>query len=167
MNFQTMTKQRKFILIAAAIGIISMFLPWINFGFLGSINGMHGEGIIVFLGLAVAGVLAFMGDQTKNIEKSLWMGTLIAGGISALLMVYYFIRMLSNGGLSVLGFGFWLALLASIGVVLAAYMFRTPGDNFKDGFDSLKKDIGTKMNSTTDSGNTNSGTNTGNTNPPL
>ena len=30
MNFQTMNKQRKFVLIAAAVGVISMFLPWIS-----------------------------------------------------------------------------------------------------------------------------------------
>lgn len=36
MNFQTMNKQRKFVLIPAAAGIISMFLPWVRisvFGF--------------------------------------------------------------------------------------------------------------------------------------
>ena len=30
MNFQTMNKQRKFVLIAAAVGVISMFLPWVS-----------------------------------------------------------------------------------------------------------------------------------------
>ena len=163
MNFQTMSKQRKFVLIAAAIGIVSMFLPWFSLGFMGSINGMHGEGIIVFLGLVVAGLLAYMGDQTKNIEKSYWTGTLIAGGIAALVMIYFLIRILSNGGLSLLGFGFWLSFLGSIGVLLAAYMYRTPGDNFKDGFDSLKKDIGSKMNSTNNPNPPNSGP----PNPPL
>ena len=34
MNFQTMNKQRKFVLIAAAIGVISMFLPWISISIL-------------------------------------------------------------------------------------------------------------------------------------
>jgi len=67
MNFQTMNKQRKFVLIAAAVGIISMFLPWISFfGF--SINGMHGSGIVVFLCFAVSGIISLLGDQTKNLE---------------------------------------------------------------------------------------------------
>ena len=30
MNFQTLNKQRKMILIAAAIGLIAVFLPWIK-----------------------------------------------------------------------------------------------------------------------------------------
>jgi Na+/H+ antiporter NhaC len=47
MNFETMSKQRKMILIAAAIGIVSMFLPWVSvFGF--SVNGMNGWGVLVF-----------------------------------------------------------------------------------------------------------------------
>ncbi len=37
MNFQTMNKQRKFILIAAAVGIIAMFLPWVKISFFGII----------------------------------------------------------------------------------------------------------------------------------
>ena len=51
MNFQTMNKQRKFVLIAAAVGIISMFLPWISVSVLGfsqTINGMHDKGFWFF-----------------------------------------------------------------------------------------------------------------------
>lgn len=70
MNFQTMSKQRKFILVSALVGIIAMFLPWIKMPFLGSVNGMHGRGIIVFICFLVAGILAYIGDQTKNLEKT-------------------------------------------------------------------------------------------------
>ena len=61
MNFQTMSKQRKFVLIASAIGIISMFLPWFSFfGF--RISGMHGVGILVFLCFVIRPHIAI----TKN-----------------------------------------------------------------------------------------------------
>ena len=69
MNFQTMNKQRKFILIAAVVGIIGMFLPWINVFFF-SVNGMHSWGILAFLSFIVAGAVALLGDQTKNLDKT-------------------------------------------------------------------------------------------------
>ena len=86
MNFQTMSKQRKFILISAAVGIIAMFLPWVSFfGF--SMNGMHGDGFIVFLCFAGAGVVAFLGDQTKTLDKTFWFIALACGGLASLLMI--------------------------------------------------------------------------------
>ena len=53
MNFQTMHRQRKFILIAAAAGVISMFLPWVSISAFGmdvgqSNNGVRGGGILIF-----------------------------------------------------------------------------------------------------------------------
>ncbi|MEI9955839.1 MAG: hypothetical protein WDM90_05900 [Ferruginibacter sp.] len=81
MNFQTMNKQRKFILIAAAIGIIGMFLPWVNFFFI-SINGMHSWGILAFLSFLGAGVVSLLGDQTKNLDKTFWFIALACGAFS-------------------------------------------------------------------------------------
>lgn len=73
------------ILIAAAIGAISMFLPWVSVGQLGSVNGMHGGGILVFICFIAAGFLAFNGDQTTNLNKMSWMLTLVAGGLASTL----------------------------------------------------------------------------------
>jgi peptidoglycan/LPS O-acetylase OafA/YrhL len=179
MNFQTMSKQRKFVLIAAAVGIISMFLPWISFlGF--NINGMHGSGILVFLCFVASGIITLLGDQTKNLEKTMWGITLIAGAIALLIILYFFIEASGNGNIfgSVgFGFGVYISGLAAIGVLISAYLFRSPTDNIKDSFNSMKKNIENKM------GNTGSTTPTppppppppssgtyqdpGNTNPPV
>lgn len=153
MNFQTMSKQRKAILIAAAVGIVSMFLPWISislgvFGG-GSINGMHGSGILVFLCFVVAGVLAYTGDQTTNLPQTSWMITLVAGAIAALIMVINFFDASGSGGSSFLGVGFYGDLLASIAVVVCAFIFRTAGQSLQSGFDSLKGDLGRRMNANT------------------
>ena len=175
MNFQTMNKQRKFVLIAAAVGVISMFLPWVSFlGY--SISGMHGSGILVFLCFVVCGIIAYMGDQTKNLEKTMWAVTLIAGAIALLIVLYYFIEASGGGGSifgSVIGFGLYISGLAAIGVLLAAYSFRSPTDNLKDSFNSMKKDIENKINTpgstTTNTTNQpdNKIANPDNTNPPL
>ncbi|MEO6668560.1 MAG: hypothetical protein ABIN36_03720 [Ferruginibacter sp.] len=142
MNFQTMNKQRKFILIASVAGIIAMFLPWIDIFFI-NVNGMHGRGILVFVCFLACAIVSVMGDQKINLDKTMWMVTLIVGGLAALIMIITFFDAAS----SVFTYGFYLALLASLGIVLAAYFFRTPGQNIKDGFDSLKKDIGDKTRS--------------------
>ncbi len=142
MNFQTMSKQRKFILIASAIGVISMFLPWVKislFGFSSSVNGMRDSGIFIFLCFVACGVISFLGNQTINLDRTMWMVTLIVGGLAALIMIINFLR--ASDARDFLSYGFYLALLSSIGLVVAAYLFRTPGESIKSGFDSLKKDI--------------------------
>ena len=140
MNFETMSKQRKMILIAAAVGVIAMFLPWMSisiFGFTGgSVNGMHSEGLLVFFCFLGAGALAVMGDQTKNLDRTNWMLALIAGGIASLIMVIRFLSWIDI--LSMLSYGFYLALAASIGVLAFAYINRTAGETLQSGFDSLK-----------------------------
>jgi magnesium-transporting ATPase (P-type) len=141
-----MNKQRKFILIAAAIGLISMFLPWFRvsiFGYSSSVNGMHGSGILVFICFVAAGVLAFLGDQTKHLDKTMWFITLACGALATLIVVWNFIDASSSSyGLgSAISIGFYLAGVAAIAVLVCAYIFRAPGDSIKGGFDSMKKDI--------------------------
>ena len=74
MNFQLMSKQRKFLLISSAVGFISMFLPWVSismFGYTQSANGMHKEGVVVFICFVVTGIVAFIDDQKKNLDKTM------------------------------------------------------------------------------------------------
>ncbi len=144
MNFQLMSKQRKFILIAAGIGVIAMFLPWIRISLFGitagSANGLNsGWGWLIFISFVAAGVVTLMGDQTKTLDKTMWMIALIAGALSALLMVIFFLRALD--AISFISIGFYLALIASLAILYSAYNFRAAGFNIKDGFDSLKGDI--------------------------
>jgi peptidoglycan/LPS O-acetylase OafA/YrhL len=157
MNFQTMSKQRKMILIAAAVGVICMFLPWISISFLGqsaTVNGMHDSGILVFLCLLAAGAIAFMGDQTTNLNKTNWMLIIIVGGLAALIMLIKFLN--SMDALDFIGIGFYGVLLASIGVVAFAFMNRSATDTLQGGFDSLKGEMNRRMNTP----NTNSTTTT-------
>ena len=103
MNFQTMNKQRKFVLIAAVAGVISMFLPWVSISLLGftqSVNGMHGSGILVFLCFAASGIVAYLGDQTKNLDKTMWLVTLIAGALATLIVIWYIIDASGNAFVS-------------------------------------------------------------------
>lgn len=155
MNFQTMNKQRKFVLIAAAIGVISMFLPWISvslFGYTQNENGMHGIGVLIFICFLVSAGLAYLGDQTKNLDKSSW-GIVLAAGAIALISTISFYFKASNSimGNSLVGFGLYIGGLAAIGVLAAAYMFRSPADSLKDTLDNVKKNIESKIHSQTHS----------------
>lgn len=149
MDFQTMNKQRKYVLIAALAGVVGMFLPWYTFsvfGASGSINGMHGNGILVFICFAVAGVMAYLGDQTKTLPSTSWIVTLICGALAVLIVGWNIIKSSDYGLGSSMSFGIYLAAAAAIGVVAAAFMFRAPTDTIKGGFDSFKKDIDSKIN---------------------
>jgi peptidoglycan/LPS O-acetylase OafA/YrhL len=164
MNFSTMNKQRKFVLIASVIGIISMFLPWYSISLLGytqSVNGMHGWGVLAFICFIVCGGLAYLGDQTKNLDKNMWLVVLVAGLIALIIAITEFFNA-SNSimGSSFVGFGLYISGIAAIVVLASAYMFRAPTDNLKDSLESMKKNIENKMNTP------NTGNNSGNTNPP-
>lgn len=157
MNFQTMNKQRKFVLISAAVGFISMFLPWISVSVLGysqSVNGMHDKGILVFLCFVASGAIAYLGDQAKNLEQTMWSTTLLAGSLALLIIAWFYSQATGSFmGASMVGFGLYIAGLAAIGILGAAYFFRSPTDNLKDGLNSMKKNIESKIGNT---GNTSS-----------
>ena len=144
MNFQAMNKQRKFLLITAAAGIISVFLPWHSAGglFSGfSVNGFHGIGVLVFLLFAGTVVLALIGDQTKPLDKNMWLITLAAGAIALLSIVSRIAGVGDPFGILSPAIGLWIALAASIGIVAFAWMYKNPGDTLQNAFDSLKGNI--------------------------
>jgi hypothetical protein len=158
MNFQAMNKQRKFVLVAAAAGLIAMFLPWVvvsaaglfdglggsDGGLGGSSNGMHGIGIIVFLSFLSAILLSFLGDQANAFDETSWLMAMAAGAAGLL----FTIIALSNAPTGSLGFvksspgyGAWIALAASAGVIGFAWKFKNPGVTFKGGIDKMKKGL--------------------------
>jgi len=139
MNFQTMSKQRKFILIAAVVGIISMFLPWVRF-FGYHLTGMHGIGILIFLCFLFAGIITLLGDQTTNLDKTVWLITLGSAALAVLLIIWKIIDASANMA-SFLRFGIYLAALAAIGVLISALLFSPPADSIRDSFKRLKNDL--------------------------
>jgi hypothetical protein len=139
MNFETLNKQRKFFLITAAIGIISVFLPWA--GALGyTINGFHSYGIVVFLSFAAIVGLTMIGDQTKPLDNARWLAALLAG-ILALIFVALSLNNFSDlvgFGIS-FGIGIWLALLSAAASIACVWLFKIPCDTIQSGFENLKQ----------------------------
>lgn len=155
-NFQAMSKQRKFVLIAAAVGIIAMFLPWISFSIslfgasqnTQGYNGMRGIGILVFLCFIVSGAIAYLGDQAKNLDKNRWGIVLVAGALALLCILGFYFNKSGGSGIAVThaASGLYIAAIAAIGILGSAYLFRSPTDNIKDSFNSIKKNIEIKLN---------------------
>jgi len=151
-----MNKQRKLIAIAALVGIISIFLPWFSagaFGFSVHVNGFHGWGILVFLCFAASIVIALAGTQSASLDKSMWLIAIICGALAFLSIVITMSS--STGGFGFIsagfGFGIWIALIAAIGILAFAWMFKNPADNFKSGFESLKTTVAASANTFTNS----------------
>lgn len=149
MDFNSLHRQRKIILIAALVGLVSIFLPWrvLSSSFLGaseSYNGFRESGILAFIAFLVVSGIALWGEQTKPLDKNLWFAILIAGALAFIGAVINVARTAGKGNGFVdlnIGFGCWLALVASFVVIGAAWMLRASDQSLKDGFDSLKKSI--------------------------
>lgn len=153
MNISTMHKQRKLIMLAAAVGLIAVFLPWITvsasmFGqsISRSTNGFRGTGILAFLAFAGALAVSLIGNQATALNKSTWFGALACGAAALLGIVIFIFNSSGNMGdfgIADAGFGFglWIALVAAVCIVGAAWLLKSPGDTLQSGFDSLKKSI--------------------------
>ncbi len=143
MNFQLMSKQRKFVLIFSAIGFVSMFLPWVSIPFFGYdqvANGMHREGVVVFICFVATGIIALVDDQARKIDNALWVVTLLAGLIALLCIFLYYSGVAESFlGYSFLRYGIYVATLAVVGILLSAYLLKSPEDNVKDGFEDLQQ----------------------------
>lgn len=63
-----MDQQRKNILIICAIGMFSVFMPWVHAPIVGSLSGSQGDGWFVFGFFAIAAVIAYYKDNTKPLS---------------------------------------------------------------------------------------------------
>lgn len=141
-----MEKNRLFIIISAAVAILSSFLPWasLNAGNFGSYswNGLRGDGWFVIIFAVVAIVLACLNDVKTSLPKGFAIGVIVSGALST---VVTFIDVFNvnkyaadfNGyGVSI-GFGLILALIASIAIVVTGLLAMSGGKITKGTFEEL------------------------------
>ena len=141
-----MEKNRLFIVISAAVAILSSFLPWasLNAGAFGSYswNGLRGDGWFVIIFAVVAIVLACLNDVKSSLPKGFAIGVIVSGALST---VVTFIDVFNvnkyaadfNGyGVSI-GFGLILALIASIAIVVTGLLAMSGGKITKGTFEEL------------------------------
>ena len=141
-----MEKNRLFIIISAAVAILSSFLPWasLNAGAFGSYswNGLRGDGWFVIIFAVVAIVLACLNDVKSSLPKGFAIGVIVAGALSTVVTLIdvfgvnkYAVNF--NGyGVSI-GFGLILALIASIAIVVTGLLAMSGGKITKGTFEEL------------------------------
>ena len=141
-----MEKNRLFIIISAAVAILSSFLPWasLNAGAFGSYswNGLRGDGWFVIIFAVVAIVLACLNDVKTSLPKGFAIGVIVSGALSTIVTLIDLFGVNKyavdfNGyGVSI-GFGLILALIASIAIVVTGLLAMSGGKITKGTFEEL------------------------------
>ncbi len=122
-----LSKQKMYLLIFAALGLISLLLPWARvsaYGFSSSQNGLKGEGLIALLGIIGLCVAALMGDKTKALDTNMRYVALGSFGaiILATILVFLSIKSPVKPGL-----GLFLAIAVSVlGLLLLLGVVKPP-----------------------------------------
>ena len=141
-----MEKNRLFIIISAAVAILSSFLPQasLNAGAFGSYswNGLRGDGWFVIIFAVVAIVLACLNDVKSSLPKGFAIGVIVAGALSTIVTlidvfgVNKYAVDFNGYGVSI-GFGLILALIASIAIVVTGLLAMSGGKITKGTFEEL------------------------------
>ena len=141
-----MEKNRLFIIISAAVAILSSFLPWasLNAGAFGSYswNGLRGDGWFVIIFAVVAIVLACLNDVKSSLPKGFAIGVIVAGALSTIVTlidvfgVNKYAVDFNGYGVSI-GFGLILALIASVAIVVTGLLAMSGGKITKGTFEEL------------------------------
>ena len=141
-----MEKNRLFIIISAAVAILSSFLPWasLNASAFGSYswNGLRGDGWFVIIFAVVAIVLACLNDVKSSLPKGFAIGVIVSGALSTIVTLIDLFGVNKyavdfNGyGVSI-GFGLILALIASIAIVVTGLLAMSGGKITKGIFEEL------------------------------
>ncbi len=116
-------KQKLYALIIAAVGVISVFLPWwkISFmGFGGSVSGMRDLGIITFLGFVGAGVATFLDKEKEKPYSNQF--KLITAGCFAGAALFALIQFLRVSDFT--SYGLWLAIATGIAGAVIVYVLK-------------------------------------------
>lgn len=143
-----MEKNRLFIIISAAVAILSSFLPWasLNAGAFGSYswNGLRGDGWFVIIFAVVAIVLACLNNVKSSLPKGFAIGVIVSGALSTIVTLIDLFGVNKyavdfNGyGVSI-GFGLILALIASIAIVVTGLLAMSGGKITKGTFEELSE----------------------------
>lgn len=143
-----MHKQRLFIAIAGAIGVVSAFLPWasVSFGpFSTSVSGTQGGDGWVSLAIfaAAIGISAAAGDKNSELDAKMKKAVAGIGGAAVAFMAYELISILGAGFGASVGIGIWLSLVAGLGVLVVPFAVKGDGSFEMPNKESVTADLNT------------------------
>ena len=136
-----MNQQRLAILIAAGLGALATFMPWVKAPFIGTIAGSQGDGWVTLALFSVAIVVSLLSDKTKRVEGGALYAAVIPPIIAALIgiqKISYFSSIMAEmeadmgdnpfamalGATVSIEFGLYLIVLAGIAVPALAYLIH-------------------------------------------
>jgi len=128
-----MHKQRLGILIAAAAGMLGVFLPWVTVPFLGSVSGINagitGWLLLILFGAALA--MALIGNKQSILTGASFWAAIFLGALSSLIAILNILNYKTEvgkaGGLGSavsLGIGIYVIVLAGIAVVVLGFILK-------------------------------------------
>ena len=143
-----MNNQRKFVLIAEAAGIISVFFPWVYAGILSfreSVNGFHGTGILYFIAMVTIIIITATGNQHTTLQKKERLLVIGIGLVSLVFLLFWFNNIMDaekiGFGTVSIGFGFIVAVIATLGVVLIPFVIKNSGEGIISDWAALKDSL--------------------------
>ncbi len=137
-----MHKQRLFIVIAGAVGVLSAFLPWARvslFGFSTSVNGIDGGDGWLSLALfgAAIGLVLVTGDKKLVLEGTMKKAVAGIGAGAAAFMLIELLRI----GFQFASFGVYFSLLAGVAVMAVPFVIKGDGSMQMPTKDSIKDEL--------------------------
>jgi hypothetical protein len=139
---KNMHKQRLFIVVAGAIGVLSAFLPWATVSFMGfstSASGIDGGDGWLSLALFGAAIGLAVANGDKNLVLEGGMKKAVAGigaGVTALMLFE-----LLNIGLSWASYGVYFSILAGAAVMAIPFVIKGDGSMQMPTKDSIKEEL--------------------------
>ena len=123
-----MSQQRLILLIASALGIFSLFLPWQVLPFTNEMaNGLHGNGWLVMACLVIAAVAAVAGKRRQHLGRLLRITCLLAGLAGSALMLVFLGGFSGGEAREDIGYAPYLSALACITILATSFFYR-PSD---------------------------------------
>jgi hypothetical protein len=133
-----MHQQRLAIVIAAAVGMLGTFLPWVSVPFLGSISGARGDGWISFVLFLVALLMALLGNKQSIMKGIQFVVAIVFGALAAALGVWKILDINSAmgettaenplsqslGSIVSIGIGLYVIVVAGIAIILLGFILQ-------------------------------------------
>lgn len=115
-----MNDQRLSILILAAVGMATAFMPWVKMPIFGYVPGTDNGGWVIFALFMVVFILAFIGDRSRDLAGMKFYSAIFLSLVAAGFGVWKIIDL--DSPLVTVEYGLYLMTLAGVVIPLAAFI---------------------------------------------
>lgn len=117
MNFTALSLSKKIILASAGVFLVSLIMPWVDFGF-GTLSGLQQQGYI-FSVIFIYPVLAiFLRDEIKQVNLNIIASMLVTT------VVLFFMQSKIIDGFNFIGIGLYIGFLSCVALVIGLFMYK-------------------------------------------